>query len=165
MEPIIRERTPEQINNDYLENHRHNLPSLLQAARVMYKLDRSTQKEAIKIATNLTDGLDGITWQNCAEVIAAMRDGDFGQCENEIESYRAKCYKRFPRAVAFFPKGKLGKATTAAYATTGNKDSEIEETGSEELSNISSPVTKKVDAEEEFQEKAGPKEIDDYFFN
>lgn len=40
-------------------------------------------------------------FQNCASLLKSLQTGEFGSCESEIESYRAKCKEVFPRATLF----------------------------------------------------------------
>lgn len=42
-------------------------------------------------------------FQGCVEVLESLREGDFGQCEKEIEQYIEACSAKFPYAIAFKP--------------------------------------------------------------
>ncbi|CAH1394311.1 unnamed protein product [Nezara viridula] len=105
MEPILKGRTAFQINDEYLKKYYNSLPARLQAARVMYMLDNSKQREAIDLATNLESSLEGISIQNCIDVINSLKDGSFGKCDNELNEYKLKCHEKYPLAVDFFPPG------------------------------------------------------------
>ncbi|KAM0724811.1 N-alpha-acetyltransferase 15, NatA auxiliary subunit [Formica fusca] len=91
-----------QLNAEYLKKNRNSLAHLLQAARMLYVLDPSAQTKALSLATNI-ENLEGVTLQNCTKVLEALRNGDFGHCDDTIADYVAKCHVRFPFATAFRP--------------------------------------------------------------
>jgi len=90
------------LNTEYLKKNRNSLPHLLQGARMMYVLDPSVQTKALSLVTSI-DELEGVTLQNCTKVLEALRNGDFGHCDDTIADYMAKCHARFPFATAFRP--------------------------------------------------------------
>ncbi|XP_058789166.1 N-alpha-acetyltransferase 15, NatA auxiliary subunit [Phymastichus coffea] len=89
-----------QLNADYLKQHANSLPHLLQAARMLYLLEPQSQQKAIGLATSL-DGFEGVSLENCTRVLEALRNGDFGLCEQQLADYTVKCHERFPYATAF----------------------------------------------------------------
>ncbi|KAL6435663.1 hypothetical protein ACFW04_005527 [Cataglyphis niger] len=91
-----------QLNAEYLKKSRNSLAHLLQAARMLYVLDPSAQTKALSLVTNI-ENLEGVTLQNCTKVLEALRNGDFGHCDDTIADYMAKCHVQFPFATAFRP--------------------------------------------------------------
>lgn len=91
-----------QLNSEFLKKSRNSLAHLLQAARMLYVLDPSAQQKALSLVSNI-DELDGVTLQNCTKVLEALRNGDFGHCDDTIEDFMTKCHVRFPFATAFRP--------------------------------------------------------------
>lgn len=102
MEPITLGRNARQMNEDFLKQHANSLPAVLQAARMMYFLDKSRQDEAIQLATKL-DGMNGINLEVCSRVLLALQVGDFGPCSKQIEEYKEKCHKILKYATVFRP--------------------------------------------------------------
>lgn len=101
MKPILGDKTPLQLNQDYLKMHMNDLGRSLHAARVMYMLDKGKQAEAIAVATRLDNGLASRDLKTCGSVLAALLAGEFGDCKDTAESYRLNCHKLFPYAMAF----------------------------------------------------------------
>lgn len=99
---IFSSTKPTQLNGEYLKKSRNSLAHLLQAARMLYVLDPSAQARALSFVTNI-ENLEGVTLQNCTKVLEALRNGDFGHCDDTIADYMAKCHVRFPFATAFRP--------------------------------------------------------------
>jgi len=91
-----------QVNAEYLKKNRNSLPHLLQGARMLYVLDPSAQMKALSLVTSIEE-LEGMTLQNCTKVLDALRNGDFGHCDDTIADYMTKCHVRFPFATAFRP--------------------------------------------------------------
>jgi hypothetical protein len=92
-----------QLNSDYLNKNSKSLPHLLQGARMLYLLDPTSQQKAITLTTNLDSSLKSVNLENCTKVLEALRNGDFGLCEQAIADYTSKCHERFPYAMAFHP--------------------------------------------------------------
>lgn len=105
MEPILKGRSPAEINEEFLNENTNYLPARLQAARVMYMLDNTKQSEAIKLATCLDNSLTGISIQNCLDVMNVLKNGDLGSCEEALNDYKLKCHEKFPIATDFLPPG------------------------------------------------------------
>lgn len=40
-------------------------------------------------------------FQECSEVFESLRDGNFGPCEDQLNSYKQKLHKRFQYALLF----------------------------------------------------------------
>ncbi|XP_076646655.1 N-alpha-acetyltransferase 15/16 isoform X1 [Halictus rubicundus] len=94
--------TAAQLNAEFLKKNQNSLPHLLQGAKMMCVLDPSAQSKALSLVTNM-ENLEGVTLPNCTQVLQSLRSGVFGNCENTIAEYTAKCHKRFPYATAFRP--------------------------------------------------------------
>lgn len=92
-----------QLNAEYLKKNSNSLGHLLQGARMLYLLDPTSQQRAISLAINLEPSLQGVNLENCTRVLEAMRNGDFGLCDEAIADYTTKCHERFPYATAFRP--------------------------------------------------------------
>ncbi|XP_011499374.1 PREDICTED: N-alpha-acetyltransferase 15, NatA auxiliary subunit [Ceratosolen solmsi marchali] len=92
-----------QLNSDYLIKNSKSLPHLLQGARMLYLLDPTSQQKAISLTTNLDSNLKAVNLENCTKILEALRNGDFGLCEQAIADYTSKCHERFPYATAFHP--------------------------------------------------------------
>ncbi|XP_070168263.1 N-alpha-acetyltransferase 15, NatA auxiliary subunit [Polyergus mexicanus] len=92
-----------QLNAEYLKKNRNSLAHLLQAARMLYVLDSSAQTKALSLATSIENLEEGVTLQNCTKVLEALRNGDFGHCDDTIADYMTRCHARFPFATAFRP--------------------------------------------------------------
>lgn len=105
MEPILKGRTPAEINDEFLKENIQCLPARLQAARVTFMLDNTKQSEAIKLATSLDNSLSGISITACLDVMNSLKNGDFGSCEEALIEYKTKCHEKFSLAVDFFPPG------------------------------------------------------------
>ncbi|XP_013092787.2 N-alpha-acetyltransferase 15, NatA auxiliary subunit-like [Biomphalaria glabrata] len=101
MKNIYQGKTALQLNEEFLAANSDSLEHRLAGARMMYKLDRSRQEEAMSLATSLDSKLKGLTIQNCIEVLEALCRGDLGKCEQEALEYQARCHKIFPHATAF----------------------------------------------------------------
>lgn len=69
---------------------------------MFYVLDPSAQTKALSLVTSIDD-LEGVTLQNCTKVLEALRNGDFGHCDDTIDDYMARCHAQFPFATAFRP--------------------------------------------------------------
>lgn len=104
---IFAGRSAQQLNNDFLKKNAKSLPHLLQSARMQYLLDPSGQQKAIELVTSLDPSLEGVNLESCTRVLEALRNGDFGLCEQAITDYKAKCHERFPYATAFRPETPL----------------------------------------------------------
>lgn len=114
-----------QLNQEFLASHSKSLPHLLEGARMMHLLDPSSQDQAIKLATNLSEDLSGVTTQVCTRVFQSLRNGDLGQCEAETEAYRVKCHQSFPYSVAFKPPSSVSSALSSQplqQSTTNHVD-------------------------------------------
>lgn len=108
---------PVQFNDEFLSKNKKSLPHLFQAGRMMYLLDSSAQEKALSLVINCCDddnacnangnesngGLVGVNLNNCVRILEALRNNDFGPCDEAIDKYTAKCHKRFPYAAAFKP--------------------------------------------------------------
>lgn len=102
---------PVKFNSDFLDKNINSLPHLLQAGRMMYFLDQSAQEKALSLVINCCDdenenkkgGLVGVNLNNCTRILEALRNNDFGPCDEAIDKYIAKCHIRFPYAEAFRP--------------------------------------------------------------
>jgi hypothetical protein len=92
-----------QLNKEFLEDNSHSLEAFLECCRMMYYLDNKTQSTALSLVTNLDNKYEDINLQNCVDVTEALRRGDFGSCDAQLEEYIKKCHARFPYAAAFRP--------------------------------------------------------------
>ncbi|XP_068907663.1 N-alpha-acetyltransferase 16, NatA auxiliary subunit isoform X2 [Tenebrio molitor] len=92
-----------QLNKEFLEDNSHSLEAFLECCRMMYYLDNKTQSTALSLVTNLDNKYEDINLQNCVDVTEALRRGDFGSCDAQLEEYIKKCHVRFPYAAAFRP--------------------------------------------------------------
>ena len=104
-----------QLNADYLKRNSASLPHVLQAARMLYLLDPTQQQRAISLVTSLE--LEAVILENCTKVLEALRNGDFGLCEQAIADYTSKCHERFPYATAFRPQPSAEAAKQLQQAT------------------------------------------------
>lgn len=102
-ESIYNNKDPLTLNTEFLEQNNNSILHRLAGARMMYELSPTPekQKEALLIATSLSPSLQGITLNNCIEVLEAMCRGDFGKCEATAQDYQAKCHKLFPFSPSF----------------------------------------------------------------
>nr|KAF6481182.1 N-alpha-acetyltransferase 15, NatA auxiliary subunit [Molossus molossus] len=96
---------PKNFNETFLKRNSDSLPHRLSAAKMVYYLDRSSQKRAVELATTLDESLTNRNLQTCMEVLEALCDGSLGDCKEAAEVYRANCHKLFPYALAFMPPG------------------------------------------------------------
>ncbi|CAK9185925.1 unnamed protein product [Ilex paraguariensis] len=64
MEPILRGRSADQINKEFLAENSNSLPALFEAARMMYLLDESKQEEAVKLTTSLEPHITDVDLQD-----------------------------------------------------------------------------------------------------
>ncbi|RZF41930.1 hypothetical protein LSTR_LSTR005698 [Laodelphax striatellus] len=103
MEPILRGRTPLNINTQFLNANGDSLPAIFQAAKMMYHLDPSTQQTAIKLVTNLSPTIKDVTLQMCSKILKSFNAGDFGDCDEATEAFATECRKRYPHATEFQP--------------------------------------------------------------
>ncbi|XP_014249372.1 N-alpha-acetyltransferase 15, NatA auxiliary subunit-like [Cimex lectularius] len=103
MEPILKGKTPKELNKEFLDENSDKLLCRLQGARVLYILDKTKQAEAISIATTLDDSIDSKDIQTCIAVLQSLMQNDFGPCKEAVDSYRHKCHKLFPLAATFMP--------------------------------------------------------------
>uniref|UniRef100_A0A1B6MG62 Uncharacterized protein n=2 Tax=Graphocephala atropunctata TaxID=36148 RepID=A0A1B6MG62_9HEMI len=103
MEPITGDRSPETINQQFLDKHTNYLPAVFQGARMMYLLDSSSQATAIKLATDLDPPMSWVTIPTCTAVLNSLRKGEFGDCGDTASEYMIRCHQRFPLALAFNP--------------------------------------------------------------
>ncbi|XP_074100455.1 N-alpha-acetyltransferase 15/16 [Cotesia typhae] len=108
---------PVKFNGEFLNKNKKSLPHLFQAGRMMYLLDSSAQEKALSLVINCCDddnacnangnesngGLVGVNLNNCVRILEALRNNDFGPCDEAVDKYTAKCHKRFPYAAAFKP--------------------------------------------------------------
>lgn len=110
-----------ELNSEFLSKNRKSLPHLLQGARMLHLLDSSAQAKALSLASQL-DGFEGVNLETCTRVLEALRNEDFGLCEQAIADYTTKCEKRFPYATAFRPPESYAQTTNhqAAVTTIGD---------------------------------------------
>lgn len=73
----------------------------LWGARALRRLRAAAGGAALAHATALRYA--DVSIAGCAEVLDALRSGDFGACEAELAAYVAACRARFPYARAFQP--------------------------------------------------------------
>jgi hypothetical protein len=98
-------KTPQELNDAFLQKHHNSSPHILAGARMMYYLDNSKQDKAIALATNLSAHLHSRDLKTCSSVFENLRQGAFGRCEKSTESYKAECQRLFPLALLFRPPG------------------------------------------------------------
>lgn len=91
---------PVKLNDEFLNKNNNSLPHLLQAGRMLYLLDSSSQVKALSLVTGF-DNLNGVTLKTCTKVFEALRNNDFGCCDTATDDYMKKCQQRFPYATAF----------------------------------------------------------------
>jgi hypothetical protein len=59
--------------------------------------------ETVRVAERIANIFGTVLFQNCVDVTEALRKGDFGSCDAQLEEYIKKCHARFPYAAAFRP--------------------------------------------------------------
>lgn len=101
MDKIYGDKNANELNEEFLSRFSNSLPHLLQGARMKYSLDNLSQEKALNYVTNLNNQMKGVSIQNCADVLEALRNGDLGSCDNEVTSFIAKCQELFPYATVF----------------------------------------------------------------
>ncbi|XP_046747968.1 N-alpha-acetyltransferase 15, NatA auxiliary subunit [Diprion similis] len=106
-----------QLNSEFLNKNSKSLPHLLQGARMLHLLDPSAQAKALSLASHV-DGLDGVNLETCTRVLEALRNEDFGICEQAIADYTTQCEKHFPYATAFRPPESYTATTNHQALTT-----------------------------------------------
>lgn len=106
-----------ELNSEFLKKNSNSLPHLLQGGRMLYLLNPSAQAKALSLASHI-DGLDGVTLEICTKALEAMRNEDFGICEQAIADFTTKCEKRFPYATAFRPPESSTYASNHQAVTT-----------------------------------------------
>ncbi|EFA02495.1 N-alpha-acetyltransferase 16, NatA auxiliary subunit isoform X2 [Tribolium castaneum] len=100
---LFKGKDAKQLNKEFLEAHSHSLEAVLECCRMMFYLDNKTQSTALSLVTNLDNKYEDVTLQNCVNVAEALRRGDFGSCDAQLEDYIKKCHNRFPFAADFKP--------------------------------------------------------------
>ncbi|XP_049765257.1 N-alpha-acetyltransferase 15, NatA auxiliary subunit [Schistocerca serialis cubense] len=104
MLPIFRGRDPHQMNVQFLAAHSNSLQSLIEGAKMMYRLDPSKQETALKLVTKLDKDIADVNLQNCTEVLRLLKTGELGTCPTTtLADYTARCHSLFPYARAFRP--------------------------------------------------------------
>ncbi|XP_064608201.1 N-alpha-acetyltransferase 15, NatA auxiliary subunit-like [Liolophura sinensis] len=101
MASLYGNRNNQTLNEEFLERNAKSLPHRVAGARMMYELDHCTQDKAISMATRLSHEYEGVTIQNCIDVLELLCEGQFGKCEKAAEDYQAQCHAYFPYATAF----------------------------------------------------------------
>lgn len=105
MNRLFGETSPAKFNNSFLKQNNDSIPHRSAAAKMMYYMDPSSQKQAVELATALDEPLTNRSLQICTDVLEALRDGILGDCKEVAECYRASCHKLYPYALAFMPPG------------------------------------------------------------
>ncbi|VDP08955.1 unnamed protein product, partial [Soboliphyme baturini] len=99
-----------KYNDEFLERNRNSVDHRLIAARGMYFLDESRQKEAVAVATSLDVDSRGITWKACWRVLKHLSSGKLGACDSAVvTAYMHQCHARFPLCSAFVDQCELLK--------------------------------------------------------
>lgn len=89
-----------QFNNNYLEENGDNLIAVLKGAKMLYYLNPNLQSEAIELVTKL-DSYQNVDIEICNKVLESLKMEEFGQCDSQIEQFKANCRSRFLHAVDF----------------------------------------------------------------
>lgn len=111
-------KTASALNDDFIRKYEKSVPHLLEGAKMMYILDRSKKEEAIKLATSFDmenacievskhlrdcdrEVTDTSSLQDCTKVFECLRCGEFGECEEQLKTFKERCHKRFKYACLF----------------------------------------------------------------
>ncbi|XP_040847277.1 N-alpha-acetyltransferase 16, NatA auxiliary subunit isoform X2 [Ochotona curzoniae] len=122
MQKIFINKDLESFNEDFLNHNSTSLQHLLSGAKMMYFLDKSTQKKAIAIATRLDETIKDKNVKTLIKVSEALLDGSFGNCSSQYEEYRMACHNLLPFTPAFLPVGNKVDIPIAALKHTVNHD-------------------------------------------
>jgi peptide alpha-N-acetyltransferase len=118
----LKEKTAEQLNSTFIQNHSNDLSALLIGARSMFLLDPSSQDKAVQLATNLDCKLQNNNLKTCRKVLEALSNGDLGaKGVLAKEAYRAECHLLHPLAVDF--QSPTDKLTSGKSSQINNTES------------------------------------------
>lgn len=92
-------KTASALNDDFIWKYEKSVPHLLEGAKMMYILDRSKKEEAIKLATSFD--MENACIEDCTKVFECLRCGEFGECEEQLKTFKERCHKRFKYACLF----------------------------------------------------------------
>ncbi|XP_022648496.1 N-alpha-acetyltransferase 15, NatA auxiliary subunit-like [Varroa jacobsoni] len=117
-------RTATELNETFFKMYKFSYPHAIAAARVMFELDRSNQKEALDWVMLKRDDVKlGIDRVRCEEVLQLLRDGGMGQIDIKlIESFRDDCARRFPLAEAFMTEPPIVSSPASGQDTEANAE-------------------------------------------
>ncbi|XP_071055801.1 N-alpha-acetyltransferase 15, NatA auxiliary subunit isoform X2 [Onthophagus taurus] len=105
-EHFYRGKDAKQLNKEFMDSNSNSLPATFEACKIMYLLDGKTSNIALKFITDLdTNKYTDISIEICTDILNSLKRGDFGRCDDEVESYIEKCHKMFPYSVVFRPPG------------------------------------------------------------
>uniref|UniRef100_A0A671KZ79 N-alpha-acetyltransferase 15, NatA auxiliary subunit n=1 Tax=Sinocyclocheilus anshuiensis TaxID=1608454 RepID=A0A671KZ79_9TELE len=121
---LFGESNAKDFNQAFLTKHFNSIPHRVAAAKMMFYLDRSTQKKAVELAIALDESLNNRNIQICTEVLESLRDGGLGEAKETAELYRAECHKIYPYTLAFMPPG---YEENMKIAVNGDVSTETEE--------------------------------------
>lgn len=103
MEKVYDFKTAKQLNEEFLTQHKDSLPHLLEGARMLYFLDKSSQSRVLELVTTFSKNIKGLNIEICTEVLNAIKEGELGHCEDEVSKFVSRCNELFPIATAFRP--------------------------------------------------------------
>ncbi|XP_058812640.1 N-alpha-acetyltransferase 15, NatA auxiliary subunit [Topomyia yanbarensis] len=102
-------KTAAELNDNYLTMARNNADALYEVAKIMYQLDGKRRDEAVKLFTSVD--LRTVSLENATKLFLLLKSGFFnGASEEQLETFKKSCQKRFPLAIVF--------ADVAATVTT-----------------------------------------------
>jgi len=91
-----------EINNNFLQKHKKNLPAVLVGAKVMALLEPPRSEEALNLVTKLDDSMEDRKLETCEEIFTSMQEGHFGfKGQEDSEKYKRSCREVFPLAKCF----------------------------------------------------------------
>ncbi|XP_068154753.1 N-alpha-acetyltransferase 16, NatA auxiliary subunit [Drosophila tropicalis] len=97
---LIGQKTPQQLNDEFIAKHNASILHLYEGARGLYELDPSKKDQAVKLITSYD--LSKLRLEEAIQIYTALRDGDvFGDCETEANDYQQACHQRFQYARIF----------------------------------------------------------------
>ena len=99
---LLAGKTALELNSSFLAARPALLPARLTAARVLAVVTPGKSEEAVQLATQLGEGVEGEDLVTCTAVLEALQLGELGpQGKQGAEQYRQRCGQIFPLAQCF----------------------------------------------------------------